>query len=364
MSADSGASMNEELQHLKRVSRIKHTILRNYLPPWTVILGSGNTELAYFDCFAGPGRYEMEGQVVPGSPVIAAQSAIEFLEKRRNHSLTMFLVDDDPKHLEQLETSLKQLQPYPSNLQVLPRRADSNLYIPNLLKSVRVGVPSFFLVDPYGHPLPIPVINQILGRARTEVLINLMWFRINMNLGNRSMEGHLDNLFGSRTWREQPFLKMRGKAREDAFVNFFCSSLTASHMLRFKIRYDVEDRTGGARTKYYLLHASNRVEAALLMKDVMWPLGDEEGTFDYSGESQGILISQTPTEQELKEILLREFRGKELEFDEIRRITWSLPFIEEHYRPVIKNMEGKETNITRITSRRDGLKGRDRVRFL
>src|SRR5258708_23799882 len=63
----------------------------------------------------------------------------------------------------------------------------------------------------------------------------------------------------------------------------------------FKLRYDVEDTRGGDRTKYYLLHVSNHVKAVLLMKEVMWPLGDEEGTFDYSGESNGILISSTPT---------------------------------------------------------------------
>src|SRR5947207_2124751 len=206
--------------------------------------------------------------------------------------------------------------------------------------------------------------NQVLGRPRTEVFINLMWFRINMNLGNRAMEGHLDNLFGDRSWRDQSFMNMHGTTREKAFVDFFCSRLAASYVLPFKIRYDVEDRTGGGRTKYYLLHASKRVEAALLMKEVMWPLGDEEGTFDYSGESQGILISQAPAEQELKEILLQEFRGKEYEFDEIRKLTWNLPFIEKHYRSVIKNMEGKETIITRVTSRRNGLRERDRVRFL
>jgi len=42
------------------------------------------------------------------------------------------------------------------------------------------------------------------------------------------------------------------------------------------------------------------------MKEVMWPLGDEEGTFDYSGESQGVLISETPTEQELKKYFVTE----------------------------------------------------------
>ena len=57
--------------HLKQVSRIKHVILQKYLPSWEVILGSQNRRLCYFDCYAGPGAYEFEGQKVDGSPIIA-----------------------------------------------------------------------------------------------------------------------------------------------------------------------------------------------------------------------------------------------------------------------------------------------------
>ena len=57
-------SGGEELQHLKRVSRVKHIILEKYFPPWAMILGSRNRELAYVDCFAGPGQYEMDGKPV------------------------------------------------------------------------------------------------------------------------------------------------------------------------------------------------------------------------------------------------------------------------------------------------------------
>jgi hypothetical protein len=225
-------------------------------------------------------------------------------------------------------------------------------------------VPSFFLVDPYGHPLPIVVLNEILQRPRSELLINLMWFRINMDLGNPAVAGNVDELTGSTDWREQEFMQLKGYARESAFLNFFCSHLNAKYIFRFKIRYDPEDRTGGKRTKYYLLHASNHVRAVLLMKEVMWPLGDEEGTFDYSGESQGILISQSPREQELKDILLRDFHGQELSFDKIRELTWNLPFIEKHYRSVLLDMaERGEATLTRVSSKKSGLKREDRIRF-
>lgn len=184
-----------------------------------------------------------------------------------------------------------------------------------------------------------------------------------MDLSNPSMQPHLDELFGDDDWRKQPFIGLHGVERERAFLDYFKSRLSCRFVRPFKVRYDIEDSRGGDRTKYYLLHASNHVKAVLLMKEVMWPLGDEEGTFDYSGESQGVLISSTPTIQELESILLREFKGKELGFDELRERTWMLPFIEKHYRQVLKQVEGKDVAVRRITSRRTGISGDDRIRF-
>jgi len=45
----------DELQHLKRVSRIKHMILAGYFRPWAIILGSKSGELVYVDCFQAQG---------------------------------------------------------------------------------------------------------------------------------------------------------------------------------------------------------------------------------------------------------------------------------------------------------------------
>ena len=168
--------------HLKQVSRIKHIILQKYLPSWEVILGSRNRRLCYFDCYAGPGAYEFEGQKVDGSPIIAVRSAQDYLAK-----------------------------------------------------------------------------------------------------------------------------------------------VKAQYKLHFRIRFDVEDGLAKSRTKYYLIHASNHPKAALLMKEVMWPLGDEEGLFDFSGEKHGVLFSSSPRDKELRAALLREYVGMEVEFDQLREETWDLP---------------------------------------
>lgn len=354
----------ETLPHIKRVSRVKHAILQKYLPSWAIILGSMNRSMNYFDCFAGPGRYEFEGIAVDGSPLIAVKAAKAFLDTHPNHSLNVVLTENNEQQAQVLEEQLVPLKPYPRNLNVEPLTEDSKTFVPDLLSKILSLGPSFFMIDPYGHPLALPVINAILSRQKTEALITLMWYRINMDLNNPAVQPNVDRLFGNREWRGQQFMKQRGVAREDAFLDYFMSNLRAKYTLPFRIGYDPEDKVKGERTKYYLLHASNNSRAVLLMKEVMWPLGDEDGTFDFSAESQGVLISRTPQTAELRRILLLEFAGRELSFDHIREQTWKLPFIEKHYRDVIQELRAKGVvKVTPVSSKKSGLAKRDLVRF-
>lgn len=355
-----------EVQHLKRVSRIKHQILTRYLPSWATILGSSFDLLYYVDCFAGPGRYESDGEIVDGSPIIAVKAGKEFATQNANKKLGIVLVEDDTEQLKQLQDCLRSTQPYPSNFEVSARLANSRDFIPKIIGQIRKRTaPSFFLVDPYGHPLSIPVMNDILALQRSELLINFMWYRINMDMTNDAVQHHVTELFGDEDWKSQKFNSQHGISKEKNVLKYFCERLAAQYVLPFRIRYDAqEDRVAGNRTKYYLIHASNSLKAVLLMKDVMWPLGDEEGTFDFSGDSQGVLISQTPRLEELQNILLREFAGQQVAFDDIRGKTWDIPFIEKHYRSVLQELRSSGTvEVTPVTSRGKGLSGRDLVRF-
>jgi three-Cys-motif partner protein len=353
------------LPHIKRVSRVKHAILEHYLPAWAAILGSAQSRLNYFDCFAGPGRFEFGGEVVEGSPLVAVRAAKAFLEKHPSHSINILLTEKDEQQAAQLERHLQRLRPYPPNLSVELLQEDSKTFIPDLLKSKPSLAPSFFMIDPYGHPLAVPHINDILSRKHSEALITLMWFRINMDLANPAVQANVDRLFGDVEWRNRPFMEQSGNAREDGFLEYFTGRLRADYVLPFRIGFDPEDPVKGDRTKYYLLHASNNPKAVLLMKDIMWPLGDEDGTFDFSGDSQGVLISRTPQKAELRQILLRQFAGRERTFDHVREKTWKLPFMEKHYREVIKRLRAEGiVATTAVTSKTaGGLRGEDRVRF-
>lgn len=354
----------ETLPHIKRVSRIKHAILQRYLPPWAVILGSAHGRLNYFDCFAGPGRYEFGGQPHDGSPLVAVKAGRAFLASHPNRQLNLIFAERDAASREQLEKLLRSQEPFPKGMGVETVAEDSAEFVPGLLRAVASLAPSFFFIDPYGHPLSVPVIREILSRPRCEALITLMWFRINMDLANAAVRPNVDRLFGDRAWQDQPFMSQAGARREQSFLSYFASRLGAKFVLPFRIGFDPEDRVTGERTKYYLLHASNHIRAALLMKSTMWPLGDEDGTFDYSGRAQGVLISMRPEEAQLREILLRRFAGQELTFSEIVEQTWELPFLEKHYRSVLKRLRDEAiVSVRPVSSKAAGLKGLDRVAF-
>lgn len=268
---------------------------------------------------------------------------------------------------KQLEQCIDATLPHPENLKVQTRLANSHTLIPKIVEHIRrrKTAPSFFLVDPYGHPLSVLVMNDMLALPRSELLINFMWYRINMDMKNDGVQHHVSELFGDEQWKEQPFMTQHGTKREKGVLDFFRRRLTAQYVLPFRIRYDAqEDRMPGNRTKYYLIYASNNLKAVLLMKEVMWPLGDEEGTFDFSGKQQGVLISQTPQTDELRTFLLREFAGQQLAFDDIRGKTWSLLFIEKHYRSVLQDLRfSGAIHVTPVTSKGKGLAGRDLVRL-
>jgi three-Cys-motif partner protein len=187
-----------ELQHLKRVSRIKHEILTKYLPSWVRILGSAFDLLYYVDCFAGPGQYEFEGGPVDGSPIIATKAGKAFAAGNPSKKLGVVLVEDNTAQLKQLKGCLSSTLPYPTNFKVVTKLANSREIIPGVIAEIksRKSAPSFFLVDPYGHPLSIPTMNDILALPHSELLINLMWYRINMDMKNDAVAHHVTELFG------------------------------------------------------------------------------------------------------------------------------------------------------------------------
>ena len=348
---------------LKEVSKAKHHILQEYFPPWVRILSSTHQDLFYVDCFAGKGKYQ-GGEL--GSPLIIFQKARDITWNRPYH-IHLIFVEKDKRRAEQLEQYLDNERSNPK-LSYEVFSEDSRNFTKGLLDAIHYHTPVFFFIDPYGYPISIPIINKILQKKHAEVFLNLMWFQINRDINNPAATHLLDQMFEHSDWSKQSFLQKKGKEREEEFLEYFCSQVHSKYHFHFRIRFDPKDRTpgGSKRTKYYLIHFCNHPKAVLLMKNVMWKLGDEEGTFDYSAKSQGVLFSSTPTEDQLIEYLKKNYltKNKSIEFMQLRIDTYQLPFLEKHYRGALKKMEADGLiNIERKVSIRSGIRDGDFINF-
>jgi three-Cys-motif partner protein len=356
---------NEDLVELKRVSRIKHHILEKYLPPWQIILGSKFDTLSYWDCYAGPGRYKFENSIVDGSPLIALRAANAYLTANSAKKMEIKLVERSEAQRNTLELSLKSANISNPRLQLSLFNEVAEDFLPTLLAQSNSKHPSFFMIDPYAHPLTVPIINQIVERPFTEALINFMWWRINLDASHPTEHTRVDDLFGNDSWRQQSFMQASGNDREQGFLDYFLNAINAKFKLKFRIKMDPTDKVASSRTKYWLIHATNNVKGALLMKDVMFKLGDLDGTFEYGGRDEQQLPLFTP-EHLLKERLTQKYIGQSVSFDGIIEETWDWPFSEKTYRTALKDMRtAGEVKVTPVTSKTSaGLQGQDLVEFL
>lgn len=365
----------ESIQYLKQVSRVKHKILESYLRPWAVILGSANQRLAYIDCFAGGGTYTDENeQLLLGSPLVAIRSAKEYVRKSPGSKLLLGFIEKNSRKASVLRDTLAKEPNIPRSIQYFILEEDAQDAIERLVTKVKESsgrrlVPTFFFVDPYGHPISIPVMRNLLELPQTEIFVNLMWFRLNMDLNNPKAKARIDRLFGHSQWQQQNFMSLKGRAREHDFIEYFVKEIGASYNLRFLVHFSPEDRVkgGSKRTKFYLVHFSNHPKAALLMKHIMWNFSDEAEELEFSGrgeERQLKLFGSEPDLEQLRGDLLNRYAGTELAFERIQIETFDWPFVERDYRETIKQLEKEGlVVIKRVKSKKTGLADSDIVVF-
>lgn len=77
-------------------TKVKHQLLEDYVTVWMAIMFSQQARLSlkqklvYIDGFAGPGVYwsdETKSAEIPGSPIIIANKANEFIEKNKTREV-------------------------------------------------------------------------------------------------------------------------------------------------------------------------------------------------------------------------------------------------------------------------------------
>ena len=184
----------------------KHLVLKNYMDAWLPIMGRWNGRVLFIDAFAGPGEYS-GGEA--GSPIIALHALINHGARQRmtNEFFYLFIESDFQRsqHLRNLLSNMNHQIPSNCTYDVINSTFDETLtHELDRIEEQRSNLaPALVMFDPFGvSETPMTTIARILANPKAEVYISFMYSFINRFLENPAFEPHLDELFGSKRWRE------------------------------------------------------------------------------------------------------------------------------------------------------------------
>lgn len=349
-------------------TQVKHSLLTRYLSAWIKVLGRHGGAVIYVDAFAGRGRYS-NGE--PGSPLLALDLVQRELGRPGSTlgRVECHFIEANPTNFANLQQELAK-HPASSDprLRVVPHQSTFAGESGAIVARIRgTGWPCFMFLDPFGYDdAPMRLIADVLRLPRVEALINLMYDFASRAIGvqgNPALEATLDGLFGTPTWRS--LAGLTGRVREEAFVEIYRQQLKASGA-RFAVPFPMADDTN-YRTLYYLIHATGHPLGAEIMKEVMVGVSSP-GRVGYHGQRRHnrAQIGLFGDADALTGYLLDVFAGRTTTFDDIFQETLEETgtCIEKDYRACLKALEADGTvSVVRVTSKRTGLGGLDRVTF-
>lgn len=358
----------EDVDRLRINSRAKHLILKDYLPAWFSILGTWHKTLNYFDCFAGPGQYKWKDKAVDGSPIISIEACIDLLTSQRDRKpekINLIFIDDDRKQLDKLERQIQSLENIPKALDIRLIQYNSERFVGDVLSGKDSIEPSFFFIDPYGHPFSLEFMKSILAFGKTEIMVNIMWFRIKMDMNNQQKAELCDKLFSPERCRDVATqVSDHGGVSSQKMIDYLHRRLEARYHIPFRVNYGPDEHVTTNRLKYLLIHYSNNFMAFEHMLRSMWKHSDEGNPLMV--QSGQPLIFPLKDVDDLENNIRREYVGTDqrITFEEFQAQNWRWYFVEKHYRNVLKKLERDGIiEIMRITSKRSGLSGRDMLIF-
>jgi three-Cys-motif partner protein len=323
----------------------KHEILRKYLAAWLPIITRWNGRVLYIDGFAGPGEYtEKDGSRKDGSPIIAINTVLQHKTNIASE-IRMLFIESDPQRCAYLIQKIKTIS-LPANIKVECICAKFDETLTGLLNYIeeqkRRLAPALVFIDPFGFTgIPFNLVKRIMENQRCEVLITFMYEEINRFISDPKLWGSLKDTFGTDKWKEVISEKDSVK-REEILRGIYKKQLEQEagikHVQSFKMLNKVK------KTDYFLFFGTNNITGLKKMKEAMWKV-DKVGSFQFSdatfNPSQPMLFKPEPNYSWLKQIILKEFKGKSVSTKELENfVLTQTPFRETHFkRQILTEME-------------------------
>ena len=337
----------------KKQSLVKTTIVAKYFVVWAKIMINTQKrqsrrpqKIAYIDLFAGPGRY-IDG--TQSTPLKILTNAIN------NHDIRERLVtifnDKDEKSFRKLENAISQL-PKIKTLKYPPQISNKEVdeEIAEMFEKMKL-IPTLLFIDPFGYKgLSLRLINSVLKDWGCDCLFFFNYNRINMDITNECVKEHINALFGKvRANKLRKELdNLNPNERELIIVEELCKAIkelkegVGNFVLPFTFK-----NAHSKRTSHHLIFVCKNFIGYDKMKEIM---ADESTSktqgvpsFEYNPadllpQQLSIFDSLRPLD-DLKDMLLTEFRGKKLTMDKIyMQHTVGKKFIRKNYKDVLRKL--------------------------
>lgn len=261
----------------------KHLALGDYIVPWSMKVGSTAREIFVIDAFAGAGSYTDPTtgiRISDGSPVIFARRARTYREQRPGRSVHVICVEKNRKNYAALEQRMRGFSDVATTM-----KGDFAAHTDAILE--RIGnAPALVLLDPIGlKTIKAEAWKPFLDRPGKTDLFIVLHFGVVHRIGGMLLPtGHanldkpgalqaaasLDDVFNGPRWRYtavHPNLvgEQHREERERRYVDLFFDDVIGKRH-RWKCAFPVRARFTSPLV-YWLVHASDNIDAFLLMND-------------------------------------------------------------------------------------------------
>jgi three-Cys-motif partner protein len=232
-----GPWAKDKHDYLRRYIEATRATRSKYLTPAAAGVAGG---AAFIDLFAGPGRSRVRtsGEIIDGSPLIAAQHAESPFTK-------LILVDLAEENITALEVRLNAIS---KSAELF--HGDCNQVIDNIVKRVPTLGLNIALIDPYGlRPLSFETIAKLAAFKRMDLVMHFPTMDIKRNFA--TAETYITKYLGTDVWKH----RVRSPQQVVSLIDVLREQLAQFGYMQDKVRsLPVENRQGAVL--YHLVYAT------------------------------------------------------------------------------------------------------------
>ncbi len=305
----------------KEHSKVKSDIVSEYFGAWVDIMKNRCSELTYLDLYSGPGKYE---NGYPSTPL----KVFEVVERKRVYdNLTTFFYEKDIELRKKLEGSLRSHSAF-EMLKTKPQFPEEEISS-EIIGKLPISECTLSFVDPTGYRISAKLLSTLIRNWGSDCIFYLTTSGIRRNIENESEQDAMLELFGTEILQElkASFSKQdKWFERDRLILKSMAKHIRAIkgnpiYFLPFGMQF--EDKR---LTSYYLILITKHHLGFKMMKDIMSKGNrcflDADGIplYYYSkierekGTQLELHLEKKTNRMEmLKEKLLKDFRGRELQ---------------------------------------------------